>query len=207
MIIDQEHKEFYTDKQQETTYLVGPNNLEVLTEFFEEILERKKDDPYEGGLQASGVIFNGVAAFKINEDDGLAPHSLSFVNLVKEIEYKFDKTKPKIYATRDLLSRFKYYSEEQQKICKYATELRIVSAEDYMQITFLDRNEELSDFKKQVILKIAKLCRQAKEDCQIGEIYFGYSTKYHQADFTDISHEDYVQLKTELTGEKDKNFT
>ena len=51
--------------------------------FFDELVYRKREDPVEGGLQASMIVLSNRFAAKVNEKDGTGLHLCEFVNLVK----------------------------------------------------------------------------------------------------------------------------
>lgn len=75
-------------KLSEKVYSVSSmNSIEeidyVIRNFFDEILSRKRNDPYEEGLQASGVIGFDKAAIKINERNGNATHAHTYETLAQ----------------------------------------------------------------------------------------------------------------------------
>ena len=58
--------------------------------FFEEVMKRKRDDPYSDGLLAAGVIFNNCYATMINGNDGRLPHHTAHIALMKYLENYYE---------------------------------------------------------------------------------------------------------------------
>ena len=62
------------NKLEEKVYFVNKdfsedNIINEIVYFLKEIILRRRDDSFEGGLQAGGIVFHDKGAFKISEKD------------------------------------------------------------------------------------------------------------------------------------------
>ena len=153
--------------------------------FFDELVFRKREDPVEGGLQASMVILSDRFASKVNEGDGTYLHLCEFVNLVKYL-----KNDHKYFSQKAMKFPMLYYKEF-EIVREEGIEIRILDGDDTLMITVLSYNE-INDYQKDILKKILFICYSNLDNYQNIEI--GISTPNVIVDFTNINKDNFEYI-------------
>lgn len=144
------------DKLEETVYEVRDIDTEdnisfVLSSFMNELMERRKNDQLEGGMQASGVILPDKAGFKINEGDGKASHAHTLETLSQylngETMFSGEDTVGLIGLRRNDPNGF-------LNIPKHGIKVRTIASEDGLIFIFETYLLNLTPFQLDVVEKI-----------------------------------------------------
>lgn len=178
----------FTDKQEETIYSATSSDSEEkiqseLESFFEELIKRKRNDPIEGGLQASMIILPTVFAAKINEEDGMSPHINSCVNLIKYINNDHK------YLTREGTRNFNIYQKENTIINNDVIELRILDGEDTLMIAITSNKKTESLFELKMLKRITTICNNLMNNNIYKNIDIGIHTHNFKIDFGEWTQE------------------
>ena len=155
-------EDIFTNKLSEKIYHGNYLNIEdikkQLKSFFNELIKRKRNDPLEGGLQASIIIYKDRCAFKINELDGAGLHVISEVNLTKFL-YNDNN-----YLTEKAAGHFGLYMSEMMTITKDAISVRILDGEDKLMVAITSSGNIQSKFEIEVLKYIINICKNIKEN-------------------------------------------
>ena len=173
-------KEYQTlDKLEEKVYEVNNSYSEYeidyeVKKFFEELLSRKRDDPFEGGLQAGGIIFPDKAAFKISEDDGRATHIHNYEAVAQYMDGE------KKFSGTDTMGNI--YARENDPhswltINQYGFEIRILIGKENLIIIFNTNNDDITTFQYKVIEKFNKYARLSHEKELLSYVSINYLTR------------------------------
>ena len=164
--------------------------------FFDELVLRKREDPIEGGLQASMIVLSNRFAAKVNEEDGYGSHLCEYVNLIK-------------YLYND----HKYFSQEAMKFpMLYFKESSIIS-EEGVEICFLDGENSLiisissfkmiNDYQKDVLKKLLLVCSENLDYYQNIEI--GINTPNVLLESTNLDMDNYESINSIIDGKNVKS--
>ena len=189
----------FTTKLEEIIYYGKKDDLISLKKqlylFFNEIIIRRRNDPIEGGLQASIVIYKDRAAAKVNEHDGKGVHIASNVNLTK---FLFGDKK---YITEFGTRYFGLYMNDMMTITKDAVTVRILDGKDYLMLAIQSYHEIDSLFKLKVIKMIIDICKSIKNKNIYKEIEVGLNTKNINMEFEDFNEHKYQSFLNILNNE------
>ena len=181
--------ENYTDKLIEKIYHGKYLNLKTceheLTLFFDELIKRKRNDPIDGGLQASVVIFEDRFGAKVNELDGCGLHIISEVDLTK---FLFNDNN---YLTEKAAEHFGLYISEIMKISSEAITIRILDGYDELMIAIASENKLKSKFEVEIIKTIIKICDNIKKNKYYKSIKLGINLPNTSMDFSDYDKKRY----------------
>lgn len=182
-------KEFFTDKLDEKVYHGNYLNLKTceqeLTLFFEELIKRKRNDPIDGGLQASTVIFEDRFGAKVNELDGGGLHIISEVDLTK---FLFNDSQ---YLTEKASEHFGLYMSEIMKLSAEAITIRILDGIDELMIAITSENKLKSKFEVEMLKIIIKICDNIKKNNYYKSIKLGINLPNISMDFSDYDKKRY----------------
>ena len=173
-------REYQTlDKLQEKIYLLDDNSNEndidnQLEMFFQELLRRKRDDPFEDGLQAGGIIYPDKFAFKVNENDGMAPHTHTFETLAQYIdgETKFSEIETIGYTGIRHGDPHSWLTINRQGFT-----IRILMGKDHLVIAIETTSNLISIFQLNIIKKIINITKTIFEQRILSSISINYLTK------------------------------
>jgi len=155
--------------------------------FFDELVFRKREDPVEGGLQASMIVLSDRFASKVNEKDGTSLHSCDFVNLVNYLnnDHKYFSEKAMRYPM--------IYFKQSEIIRKEGIEIRILDGDDTLMITVFSYNA-INDYQKEILKKILFMCNSNLDNYQNIEI--GISTPNVIVDFTNLNKDNFEYINS-----------
>ena len=192
----------FTNNLEEKIYFGDTNDLinvrNQLNLFFKELIKRKRNEPIEGGLQASVVVYKDRAAAKVNENDGKGVHIASNINLTK---FLFGDNN---YLTEKGIRYFGLYTNELGKFTKEAIEVRILDGQDSLMLAIHSYNEIESLFKLKVLKMIIDICKIIKDKNIYKEIEVGFSTPNISIDFEDFSETRYQTFLNFINNESKK---
>ena len=155
------------------------SGVEELPDFFEEVIEKRAFNE-EGGLQAALVILPNQVGAKICEENGLASHQHSQVNLVRSLEGKTDFISPR------QMSHLNDYREEQIKLITTALEGRIISNPDEINLV-LFANERLTDYQIEVLQKIIDIYQDIRDRQVYSSVNLGISTEELSVEYGELT--------------------
>ena len=193
----------FTAIQEEKFYYVSldmPNeNINnILTSFFMELVERRKDDPFEGGLQASIVIMPDKATFKVCEDDGKAPHMQTMINSIKYMNNDNN------YLTREGISYFALYSKELSQLSEECVEIRVLDGKKELMLAIVSNRDIKSLFQVSLLEKIFAICSSFLENKIYKDIVIGLSTPTEKIDFEPLGSLQLQMLNQSLVNERER---
>ena len=190
-------REYQTlDKLEENVYTVdnGCDRQTIgkeLVNFFKVLMARKRDDPFEGGLQGSMVIYHDKAGFKIAENDGLAPHAHTEETLA---QYLDGDTK---FSTAESLRRTALRRGDPHSyltLDSYGFTCRVLAGSDTLLLAFVTHNEEISKFQLEVIELCVQIAKILLKKGVFKSICIGYATRQDRFSmidkFADLSTEE-----------------
>lgn len=163
--------------------------------FFDELVYRKREDPVEGGLQASMLILANKFAAKVNEKDGTGLHLCEFVNLVKFLNddhtYFIDKA-----------MRFPMlYSKQHDVIMQEGIAVRILDGDKSLIIS-ISSFKMINDYQKEVLKKLLLVCREKIDNYQNIEI--GINTPNVLLESTNLDIDNYESINSIIDGKNVK---
>lgn len=183
-----EEEQLYTDTLEETIYSATSSDSEEkiqseLESFFEELIKRKRNDPIEGGLQASIVIFPNKFLAKVNEEDGMGSHSQSCINLVKYLNNDHK------YLTKFGMRHFNLYPKERNQLNILGTEIRILDGEEELMLAIVSEKSKENIFELKIIMEIIKLCSILMNKNYYKNVDIGIHTPNIKIDFGEWTQE------------------
>ena len=141
--------------------------------FLDEVISRKRFDPFEGGLQAGGVIYYDKAGFKICENDGMAPHPHTFETLSQYLngEEKFSgiNTMGNFGARRGDVNSF-------LNIPHNGFTVRVLAGENELTLIFETDSDNISSFQLNVIKNIISYVKEIEKQGIIGDVVVNFLT-------------------------------
>lgn len=159
-----------------------------INNFISLLVKRKREDPFEGGLQACMVIFPDKFAMKICENDGSAPHVNSFINLVK---YLNNDSK---YISLIGTSYFGIYSKERRQLYENGIEVRILDGNETLMLAITSKTDINSSYQIEILGKILFFFKVLKDEKAYECVNVGLHTPSAKIDFNDLSEEHYKNV-------------
>ena len=163
------------DKLEEKVYEIH-NNEEIdrqIKAFFDEVISRKRFDPFEEGLQAGGVIYYDKAGFKICEDDGSAVHSHTFETLSQYLNGE------KKFSGIDTMGNFGARHGDVNSFLNIPYNgftVRVLAGENEFTIIFETDSNNISSFQLNIIKTIISYVKKIKESGIINEVTVNFLT-------------------------------
>ena len=141
--------------------------------FFDELINRRRDDPYEGGLQGSGVIQDHQAAFKINERNGEASHPHTMETLAQYLrgDTQFSSEESMGAWSKKGTDPTAYYNLENTDFC-----VRFLAGSNSLVIIFTTRLDDFSNFQLDVIHHCLDFAKEAIESGNFFYVTVNFST-------------------------------
>lgn len=163
--------------------------------FFDELVYRKREDPVEGGLQASMLILANKFAAKVNEEDGYGLHICEYVNLVK---YLYNDHK---YFSQEAMRFPMLYSEQLDVIMQEGIEVRILDGDKSL-IIYISSFKMINDYQKEVLKKLLLVCKEKLDNYQNIEI--GINTPNVLLESTNLDIDNYESINSIIDGKNVK---
>ena len=199
----EEKEELFTSKLEEKIYHGdrfddSKDISRQLNLFFSNLIKRKRNTPIEGGLQASLIILEDAFAAKVNEDDGMATHARSQVNLVKYLNH--DKN----YITNQGVRKAIVYKDEVLQLSREGIEIRILDGEDHLMLAIYGATDIHTKFQMETLQKVLFYCRQIKEKNFYKMVEIGLHTPSIIIDFGDFEEGLYQKMLNALSLDSQK---
>lgn len=180
-------EKYFKDRLEEKIYTSNSNDSKEKTtleinDFLMSLAKRKRNDLYEGGLQASLICFNGCFAAKISENDGREPHMANEYNLFNFLNHK-DK-----YLTDEGREHFILYQMDYLFIEKFGFTIRILDGEDSLLFAIVSKNNIESEFQVYVLTTLINLCKQMKDNNIYKNIEIGIHAKNIEVEFDEYEN-------------------
>lgn len=151
----------FTNKLDEKIYVCLKDNEEEneknISAFFTELVNRKRYDALEGGLQACAVFFEDKGAMKICENDGRAPHMNSFINLIKHLNNDNN------YLSLKGTGFFILSQQERKQLIESGIEIRILDGANKLMLTINSSIKDVSSFQIDAVNKVICACKTLKD--------------------------------------------
>lgn len=184
---------YYGERQHDETKI-----KEQIKEFILELYERRREEPIEGGLQASMIIMPEAFAAKVNENDGLDYHKITEINLLRHIK-KEDK-----FYKNEAAGEFGLLFNESKEIIQDGVELRILDGKNEIMIAIVANNNIKSDFQLSTLKTIIDNIRNLQRSRAYTHVKVGLHTPITKVEFGDIKEEKYNDLLKALEIEMSK---
>lgn len=197
-----EKKDLYTKNMVEKIYYGTENNgeekiREQIGAFCDELYERRRDDSIEDGLQASVIIMPNAFAAKVNENDGIDPHKITEINLLR-----FLKNKNKYYKG-EAAGNFMLIYDEAKEIMRKCVEIRIIDGKNYFMAAIVSNREIKSEYQIKVLKTVIDYLRCLQQSRKYTHVHVGFHTPLTTVEFEDIKENMYNRLITALEREKE----
>ena len=181
---------------------------QTVKDFFDEVVSRKRNEPFEGGLLGSMDIYPDKAGLKINENDGSASHNHTFETIAQYLDG--DEKFSTIESMQEgNLKRGDPHCWDLDFSC-FTT--HVLAGDDELYIFFATKASEVSDFQLDVILSCVRRCMKMIDDGMFKEISIYFTTPndkqiYNYVPDLDISSADYLKfLEDYLLKKKNANM-
>ena len=183
----------FTNSQEETIYVCNQteNEEEIdskIIKFFSELVDRRRDDPIEGGLQAGIVIFPEKSAMKVCEMDGTAVHPNSFINLVKHMNGDFR------YISVAGTKNFIISEKERRQLIESGIKIRILDGKNELMLSIKSNVEPLSKHQIEMLNKILFYCKMLKDNQTYDSVRIGLHIPEFDIVCEDLTDEDYNNI-------------
>ena len=178
---------YWKDNLEEKIYTANINDPsekinEQINGFLTSLVKRKRNDLYEGGLQASLICFKGSFAAKVSENDGLELYISNEYNL-----YNFLNNKNK-YLTDEGREHFALYMMDYLFIERFGFSIRILDSEEDLMFAIVSKNDIDSEFQIHVLETLIKSCKQLKDNNIYKKIEIGIHAKNIEIDFEECDN-------------------
>ena len=188
-----QQERFYTGYDGEEDTLINSN----ISGFFKELIARKRDDPFEDGMQASIIILPDRFGMKCCENDGKAPHSNTETNIVRHLNGE------RKYLTVEGTKRPALYNDELGQIIGEGIEVRVLDGEKELMLAIVAHKDLKSEFQIKILRKIFLVCKALKEKGIYETVNVGFHTPTSKIEFSDFDHEHNERLLIALQKEKE----
>lgn len=187
------NNDMFNDELKETIYHGKSNDdLEEIKQqlvlFSKELIERRRDIPYEEGLQAVMVIFEDKFGAKITENDGESTHIHSLINTVKFLNDDHN------YVTRDGVSRYNLIKKEYSQLME-GINMRILDGENRIMFAITLDNDKTSPYQYQILKMFLDLWRSIKENNIYEIIEIGITLPEYKMEFCTDWDEKFKELE------------
>ncbi len=188
-----ENDQRYTINQEEMIYVCNQIDNEEnidknIKEFFTELINRRRNDPVEGGLQACAVVFPDKSAMKICENDGTAPHANAFINLVKHLNGNRN------YISVQGTSNFMISRNENKQLIESGIGIRFLDGADELMLAINSNINSLSSHQVDILRKLIVSCKTLKDNNTYKNVKIGCYIADCKIDFEDLNDEHFNNL-------------
>ena len=173
----------------ETTY-------EQVENFFREVHDHRRDDPIEGGFQASMVIYPHMFAAKSNANDGYGGHQCCKVNLTKFING--DTT----YLTERGAKNPQLYMGDLSQLIKNGVEVSLLSGEEHLMVAILASRDINSIYQLEVIKNVLDVCSELKNNGSFKTIEIGFRTPCIKVDYGELDSAKHDEITDVIANEE-----
>ncbi len=192
---------YWKDHLEEKIYTANINDSqekinEQINEFLTSLAKRKRNDLYEGGLQASLICFKGSFAAKVSENDGREPHIANEYNL-----YNFLNHKNK-YLTDEGKDHFVLYMMDYLFIERFGFSTRILDSEEELMFPIISKNDIDSEFQIHVLETLIKYCKKMKENNIYKKIEIGIHSKNIEIEFEENNFDEILETLENIKEKK-----
>ena len=183
----------FTDFQDETIYTC--NQIESdeqidkeMASFFSILVNRRRNDPIEGGLQACAVIFPEKSAMKVCEMDGTAPHANAFINLVKYMngDHRYNSLEGTKYP---IISKM-----EKRQLFESGIEIRFLDGKDELMLAITSNLKSLSQHQTEMLNKILLFCKMLKDNQTYARVRVGFCVSEFEIEFENLTSDHYNNI-------------
>lgn len=143
-----------------------------ITTFFSKLMNRRRNDDIEEGLQAGGVILPDKAGFKICERDGKGSHAQAQENVSQYLNGERSFTGEETIGM--LGGERRNNPNTWMNIPKHGFTVRIVATEESMIFVFNTYNYNVTDFQLDVIGRMFDCIKNAYDNGDIKYPYINY---------------------------------
>lgn len=181
----------FINKLEEKIYMLKDYNdneqiIEQLQEFFQELIERKRNDPIEGGLQATLIICKDKMAAKVNEKDGMETHLVNEINLIRYLNNNYH------FITEKAIGKFLLYMHDIEIISSQAIVFRILDGESKLMLAITSNKEIETEFEKIILKNILNICKNIKEQKIYEKLEIGIHFPKSTTEFVDLNEFDWT---------------
>ena len=194
----------FTNSQEEKIYICSQIEAEEeidrkISNFFSELISRRRDDPIEGGLQACIVSFPDKSAMKICEMDGSASHANAFINLVKHLNGNYR------YISVAGTGNFSISQVERRQLIESGIEIRILDGKNELMLAITSRIKSLSQHQIEILNKILLFCKRLKDNKTYDSVRIGLSISGCEVDFEDLTDGHYNDVLNSIKSLQEEN--
>ena len=169
------------------------NNIEEIKQqllsFSKELVERRRDIPEEGGLQAMMVISEDKFGAKVNEKDGEGSHRHSGILIMQFLNGDYNYYQPKV---TNIIGRVKkeYYQQLD------SIDIRILDGKDKIMFAIQSLKKETSNYQYQVLKTLLDIWSEIKETNIYKAIEVGIAIPEYKMEFCTDWDQKYTELDT-----------
>ena len=196
-------KDLYTNNLIENVYQgndqdKGEKIKSQIEAFFKELSDRRREDPLEGGLQASTIIMPKAFAAKVNENDGFNSHKITEINLLRIIKNE------KNFYKEEAIGEYGLIYKEAHEIAQNGIELRILDGKKSIMISIRAINDIKSIFQLNTLKSIIDNLRKLQANRAYIHVNVGLHTPLSTIEFQDIKEKMYNNLLKAIEKEEKK---
>lgn len=189
----------FIDFQEETIYTC--NQIESddeidkkIANFFSILVNRRRNDPIEGGLQACTVIFPEKSAMKVCEMDGTAPHDNAFINLVKHMngDYRYISLKGTEFPM--------ICKVERRQLSESGIQIRILDGKNELMLAITSNLKSLSQYQTKMLNRVLLFCKMLKDNQTYARVIVGFHISEFEIEFEDLTSDHYNNILNSING-------
>ena len=154
----------------EKIYYSKNDDFSFLDSFMEEVISRRKMNE-EGGLQAGIVILKDRVGAKVCDDDGLASHQQSFINVIRFLKGEMNFVSPRE------VSFYLFTREDQNEMVLNGIEVRIISNLEEIQFLIFAHMNMFNEYQIQCLNTIIEIVKKIQEQNIYQSVNIGISTE------------------------------
>lgn len=193
--------QLYTNKLIEKIYSSNSQQSreearEQIQNFLAELHDRRRKDPYEGGLQAEMLVMPESFAAKVNENDGYDFHKITGVNLLR-----FIKNEDKYYS-KEAIKEFGLLYKEANEILNNGVEIRILDGKNTINFAIMSNKGIKSQFQIDTLKTLINNLKELQSKRKYTHVKVGIIVSTTMVDSADIKDQMYKKLMTILENEK-----
>ena len=176
-------------------------NYELST-FFMKLMNRRRGNNIEDGLQAGGVILDDRAGFKVSEKDGRGSHAQAQENVSQYLNGESEFSSEEAVG---MISSRRKDPNAWANITKHGFTVRIVATEDSLIFIFNTEKYKVTEFQIDVVYGLFKHIKKAYDDGTIKHTYVNYATSRNKLIFNEHLNidEQLEKLEAHLISQKE----
>lgn len=193
--------QLYTNKLIEKVYYSNSKEKdekakEQIQKFLTELHERRREDPYEGGLQAEMVVMPEAFAAKVNENNGYDYHKITGVNLLRYIK-KEDK-----YYSKEAIKHYGLLYNEANDILNNGVEIRILDGKNAIIVAIVSNKGIKSQYQIDTLKILIDNLKESQSKRLYTHVKVGLCTMNGTVECEDIKEQTYNKLINALENEE-----